>query len=612
VSSTNLEEILALQRSAIGTLLRSDAIARGDLQRALAEITEAAARVMGVRRASVWHVDSTRTRIDCLDLFDAAEKTHVRGAQIHAGDAPRYFEAALTVRCIVADDARTDPRTSEFTTGYLEPHGITSMLDAPILVRGELVGVICHEHVGPGRAWQPWEELAAGTLADVVGMAMTAAEHAEQSRELQALRGNLENLVEERTRELLESRENVRTLFATSPVALVLTKLGDQSVLMANERAAKLFEVDAELAKGTPATDFWVNPEDRLTMIQQLREHGVLEGLDAELKASSGRRFWGNVSATTLIFEGERTLLVGVHDVTAKRLAEETLRQSEEALRTMLEAAPIPLVVTGLDDSILRFSNKRAADMFGTTVDELVGKRAPDFYENPDDRQTFISSLLGSGRVDDFAARLRARDGRSFWALLSARTMVLRNVRVFMVGFSDLTAQKEIEHRLRDLASMDGLTGAFNRRHFYEAASAAIELGERRGRGSCIAILDVDHFKKVNDAYGHAAGDEALKMLTRVCQRECRSSDVLARYGGEEFVVLLPDTNLESARAVLERIRRALASETVEAPSGTFAITVSGGLAERREGESLEALLARADEALYRAKRGGRDRVIAA
>jgi diguanylate cyclase (GGDEF)-like protein/PAS domain S-box-containing protein len=593
-------------------LLRSEAIARGDLPRALGEITEAAARVMGVRRASVWRVDETRTRIDCLDLFDAIERTHVDGAKIHAADAPQYFEAALTVRCIVADDARTDPRTCEFTKGYLEPHGITSMLDAPILVRGELVGVICHEHVGPARAWRPWEELAAGTLADVVGMAMTAAEHAAQSRELEGLRGNLEKLVEERTRELSESRDNVRALFATSPVALVLTKLSDQSVLMANERAAALFEVDADAARGTPATDFWVDPQDRMTMVERLRATGVLEDLEAELKASSGRRFWGNVSATALVFEGERALLVGVHDVTAKKLAEETLRQNEEVLRTMLEAAPIPLVVTGLDDAMLRFSNKRAADMFGTTVGELVGKRAPDFYENPDDRQTFISSLLGSGRVDDFAARLRARDGRTFWALLSARTMVLRSTRVFMVGFSDLTAQKEIEHKLRDLASMDGLTGAFNRRHFYEAASAAIVLSERRGRGSCIAILDVDHFKKVNDVHGHAAGDEALKMLTRVCQRECRSSDLLARYGGEEFVVLLPDATLEAARAVVERIRRALATEVVDAATGAFAITVSGGLAERREGESLEALLARADEALYQAKRGGRDRIIAA
>ncbi len=109
MSADDLDQILALQRSAMTRLLRSEAIVRGDLDRAIAEITEAAASVMGVRRASVWRIDPTRTRIDCLDLFDAREATHVRGAQLHAVDAPRYFEAALTERCIVADDARGDP-----------------------------------------------------------------------------------------------------------------------------------------------------------------------------------------------------------------------------------------------------------------------------------------------------------------------------------------------------------------------------------------------------------------------------------------------------------------------------------------------------------------------
>ncbi len=613
-AGSSLEEILALQRHAMTGLLRSQAIAQGSLDEALEQITEAAANVLSVHRASVWRVDPTRTRIDCLDLFDSAANGHQHGASIHRADVPNYFEAALKERCIVAHDAQTDPRTCEFRATYLEPNGITSMLDAPILVRGEVVGVICHEHIGPMRTWQPWEELAAATLADVVGMAMSAAEHAEQRRELDVLRGNLESLVAERTRELSQSRENVHALFATSPVALVLTRAVDQTVLLANERAAAMFGVDLETVRGMPATDYWVRPEDRATMIERVRK-GVHEELDAELKTASGRHFWGSVSAASLAFDGERAILVGVHDITTKKLAEEALRKNEEVLRSMLEAAPTPLVVTGLDDAIVRFTNTRAADMFGISVEELVGRRAPDFYENPEDRTQFISMLQTAGRVDSFATRLRGRDGRSFWALLSARTMVLSNARVFMVGFSDLTEQKEIEHRLRNLASVDGLTGVFNRRHFFEAASAAMTVAERRGRGSCIAILDVDHFKAVNDLHGHAAGDEALKALTRVCTRMCRDSDVVARYGGEEFVMLLPETTLASARAVVERIRHALCSEHIKtaaaaATSDSFTITVSAGVAAHREGETLEDLLRRADEALYEAKRTGRDRVV--
>lgn len=600
------QDLLERERAVLAGLMRSPALAGGNAHAALRQATEAASQLLAVRRASVWRFDEHRTKIECLDLYDASAGEHSSGLVLHANDAPAYFAATSEERVIAANDARTDPRTHEFAASYLEPLGITSMLDTPVLVHGNLAGVVCLEHVGDPRQWEPAEELLAGTIADFVGMALGTAAHIEQARELAVLRGDLEQLVEQRTRELRSSQATVRRLFETSPVALVVTRLDDQSVLVINERASAMFAVPMEEARGHRAPDFWIRPEDRTALLASLRDRGRHDGLEAELKTADGKRFWGLVSASVVELEGIPAVVVGVHDITAQKSVEDTLR-------TLLEAAPIPLVVTGLDDAVLRFANTRAADMFKTSMDELVGKRAPDFYLNPDERRAFVETLRAAGRVDGYAARLRTADGTVFWSLLSARTLELDGARAFMVGFADLTEQKEIEQRLRDLAELDGLTGAFNRRHFFDVAGPALARVTSRGGPACLAMIDADHFKDVNDRYGHATGDEALRVLTSVCRSASRTSDILARYGGEELVLLLLDADLAAAQRVVERIRAGLASTRISAANGaTFTLSVSIGVAEHRPGEAIDDMLRRADTALYEAKRAGRDRVVTA
>ncbi|MBK8172110.1 MAG: diguanylate cyclase [Sandaracinaceae bacterium] len=609
---SSIQALLGLQREVVAGLLRSEAFATGDAEGALRQITEAAARLLSVDRASVWRFNETRTSIECLDLYDAVNKAHEKGLVLHAKDAPQYFEAATQERVISADDARTDPRTSEFRDGYLVPLGITSMLDAPIVVRSQLVGVVCNEHVGPARVWRPYEELVAGTLADFVGMALSAAEHTAQARELAIMHEGLEKLVEERTRQLVATQESVRTLFEASPVALVLTRLRDQQVILGNQHASELFGVVIDEVRGVSAASFWVRPEERTEILTKLLQAGRDAEVEVELIKSSGQVFWGAVSAAMLTFEGEKALLVGVRDITEKKQAAETLRKSEEALRTLLEAAPTPLVVSGLDDGVVRFGNKRAADMFSLTVDQIRGRRAIDFYGDADERRRFVELLRKQGHVDDFAARLKTDTGEFFWALLSARTMTLQGERVFTVGFADLTEQKEIEHQLRDLATLDSLTGVYNRRHFFDMADRAVQSMEQKKKPLCVAMFDADHFKKINDRFGHDVGDDALRMLTSVCQKEIRATDTFARFGGEEFVLLLPETPIATAAVIVERIRRAISEATVQVDEQRVPLTLSVGLAERKPGELLDTLLRRSDEAVYEAKRAGRNCVVLA
>jgi signal transduction histidine kinase len=176
VSALDRERRLRRHNELLVALGKSTALADGDLERSLAEITEAAAHSLNVRRASVWHYSADRTSIVCADLYDADRAVHERGTVLHARDFPGYFEALEQERTVAARDARRDPRTLEFADVYLRPLGIASMLDAPIRQQGRMTGVICHEHVGKLRAWTLDEQTFAGSMADCVALAVAAAE----------------------------------------------------------------------------------------------------------------------------------------------------------------------------------------------------------------------------------------------------------------------------------------------------------------------------------------------------------------------------------------------------------------------------------------------------
>jgi diguanylate cyclase (GGDEF)-like protein len=166
--------------------------------------------------------------------------------------------------------------------------------------------------------------------------------------------------------------------------------------------------------------------------------------------------------------------------------------------------------------------------------------------------------------------------------------------------------------RIQELATRDELTGLPNRRHMLELMEQEHRRCVRSGRTFCLAVLDVDHFKLVNDRLGHAAGDAVLRTLARETQAVLRLSDVLSRWGGEEFVLLLSDSRAALARGGVERLRERVAQLRFDLEGEPPLITLSAGLAEHHAGESVAQTLARADKALYEAKAQGRNRVIVA
>jgi diguanylate cyclase (GGDEF)-like protein len=197
----------------------------------------------------------------------------------------------------------------------------------------------------------------------------------------------------------------------------------------------------------------------------------------------------------------------------------------------------------------------------------------------------------------------------SIWVTIFSIELVLYAVGTVFVIFMLVSERRVSTHRTA--AAMDPLTAMFNRRGFAEACSRVIEREAKAGRPVTVLIFDIDHFKRINDSFGHPAGDEILKLFAAIVVSNLRISDISGRIGGEEFAALLP-CGLEEGVFVADRVREAFATSGITCEDGPIDTTVSIGVAGGPAGTELEVLLAAADTALYQAKRGGRNRVEAA
>ncbi|HEY5975892.1 MAG TPA: PAS domain S-box protein [Geobacteraceae bacterium] len=197
------ETVMRLNRALVD-LARDKELHRVDLDRALAVIIRASAAATRTRRTSIWFYSPDRRGINCINLYDLESGEHSRGGYLAVADFPAYFKAARSGEVIDAHDAVSDPRTREFADIYLRPHGITSMLDIPLIIEGQVFGVVCHEHVGTPRRWTPEEQSFATAIAGIVTTIIEMHQRRKAEEEVRSLSFDLERRVGERTG-LLES-----------------------------------------------------------------------------------------------------------------------------------------------------------------------------------------------------------------------------------------------------------------------------------------------------------------------------------------------------------------------------------------------------------------------
>ena len=294
------------------------------------------------------------------------------------------------------------------------------------------------------------------------------------------------------------------------------------------------------------------------------------------------------------------------------------VRQADElrVLRDALENVQDGVLLLDADLNAT-FMNRKVRQFW--EVDEREAATRPSYSSLVRRARRAIEPGLSAKELSGFAAK-RVAEVKAGDHVRELQTPDNRRLRAHctnmagggrMITYYDVTDLIRQSEQLKQLATTDPLTGLFNRRHFLEALEAEWSRFQRYYRSVSVLMVDIDHFKSINDNYGHALGDEAIKAVADACLQGKRKSDVIGRVGGEEFAVLLPETSLSRARTVAERIRKRIAGQVLTACETHFQITASIGVAEALVSMSgMDALMIAADQALYQAKAQGRNRCV--
>lgn len=397
---------------------------------------------------------------------------------------------------------------------------------------------------------------------------------------------------------------------------LVLAEKATLNVRRTNRSAQALFGVDAEAGDDLPIAA--LVGEEAAQMLTQIWNNAPVgqPGEPFLIRASvQGQDRLLAVQVTKLSIDGELLRLFTFTD--APPAGTMALAGWQEDVMSMLNWMPFGFEIAGSDDQI-QFANSTFKALFGYSQDEIA--TIDDWwrlvYPDPEYR-AFARSKWYSEIAQ---ARLENREMTPFDLAVTTASGEERRVQFrhraigkFHVNlYIDVTRERAYAAELERLANTDSLTGLFNRRSFFEKAEAKQQRIGTAGHGSNgLLMLDIDHFKQVNDNLGHSAGDFVLSEFARRCAALLRKDNCFARLGGEEFALIVEGADLETVTALAEDIRKSIAEEPFRFEETDIGITVSiGATITRGGGESFGAAVSRADKALYEAKRTGRNRVV--
>ncbi|HSM82951.1 MAG TPA: diguanylate cyclase [Nodosilinea sp.] len=327
------------------------------------------------------------------------------------------------------------------------------------------------------------------------------------------------------------------------------------------------------------------------------------------------------IYATTIDYGDRPALLAFMRDITAARRDEAHLRASEARYRSLIHHVPIGLCRFSTTGQPLD-ANPALLTMFGfDNVAEFLQASPIQPGSLVVDRRHPLAwgdYLSQADTLKDCELKLLRQDGRNLWVRIVARAISDRDgtIQFYEGAVEDITEIKAAQIALEELAMRDSLTHVYNRRHFIELAGREIARSARSNRPVTLLMLDIDHFKAINDTYGHLSGDQVLRDIALRLNANLRQSDILARYGGEEFILLMPETDQAQAWIGAERLRRVIAATPFTCDGGSLSVTASVGLScWPASGDAalitalplINDLIGKADQALYRAKQSGRN-----
>lgn len=550
-------------------------------------------------------------------------------------DTGLWGEAVRQRRPVITNDYQSSP----FRRGVPEGHvPVRNHMNLPVFDNNRIVIL-----AGVGNKAGDYTEEDVQQLSLIMDGMWNIIKRKRTEEELRTVNENLEKIVEERTTELQQSNEELhyiiekqaqtevalarrealfRGVFDNASAAIVrLTPEGQ--IILANRICARLLGyTDRELAAKN-MTDL-LHPDNLSEALENFDAH-IKKGdrtwfNERKMITKTGEAIWGALNMTTLL---DRTgqlesLIVVATDITARVKAEQALTRSNAALeksRKQLQIIidNIPAVISYVDKELCyQFVNQQYEVMFKTRLEDLIGRHVAtligeEAFEKG--RHRYDGALAGEPQRFEMEFSNQGNDYILDVSYIPHEYQgVVEGIFILVV---DMTERKKIENHLARLSNTDALTGAGNRRHFMEQARKEVARARRYHAPLSLLIFDIDHFKRINDSFGHNAGDEVLKGLVAAVVADLRDSDIFCRIGGEEFAVVLVETGIEPGQGTADRIRRLLENLEVRVNGQMIRFTVSVGLSQfRADGDDdLDRLMKRADNALYQAKEGGRNQV---
>lgn len=430
-------------------------------------------------------------------------------------------------------------------------------------------------------------------------------------------------------RELAASEETLRVIIDAATESILLMDIDGRIRGVNKALCDQVGELPVDLINKN-VEDF---PGEEFALLRQLRQAVEKSGCVEHLEREAGEKLL-SYTAYPVFDESGKPAKIAVHtqDIAWRRQMERALRESEERFRCAFESAAVGIALSDLDGKLVKV-NRSFCGMLGVSEKEIVGTELRDITHPEDvDNDVIAKAKLLSGELSEYHVekRFRSQRGNMVYGILSASMVKDDQGRpMYAIGMiQDITDRKLMEEMLARakleaeqaraqaeyLARTDFLTGLKNRRAFLEKLEEEMArvLRDREKKAIGIILTDIDHFKKVNDTYGHDAGDEVLKMFAQCLEKNSRKYDFVGRHGGEEFIIALPETDLEATLAVAERARKTVEGTDIPIGGGqTIHITASFGVAvfSPKDGDTIDSAIIRADHALYGAKTGGRNRV---
>jgi diguanylate cyclase (GGDEF)-like protein/PAS domain S-box-containing protein len=463
---------------------------------------------------------------------------------------------------------------------------------------------------GPVRNFECRWRKKSGEIADV----LLSAEVVELGGERVMLSNGIDVTDTRRAEAALrETQARFVKIFQSSPVPVVISRLGDGRYLEVNDAWLAWFGHTRDAAVGTTSVDLgvWISAADRDELVGRVQAGLPVRNLETRMRKRSGEIADVLLSSEPIELGGEACIVTSVMDITDQKLAERQLRESERRFRDFAEAAGE--YVWELDvDGRYTYVSRRVEQVLGYAPEELLGRRPVDFMpagEAERVRDWFAEVTRTREAFRNLEHRSMSRTGSQVWQLVSGVPILDAEGR--FVGHRgtalDITERKQSEARIAELATRDPLTGLPNRLLLSDRLARGIASAQREGASLAVMFVDLDHFKRVNDTHGHEVGDGLLREVAKRIGGLLRKGDTLARLGGDEFVVVLEGLKTaEDAGQVAQKIINVL-SQPCEVAGHTLNTAGSVGIAIcPTDGSDATTLMRHADTAMYVAKSSGR------